>query len=114
MHEISLVRNIFRTLEEEFPNDMARLRKINLTVGLLSDVQPLLMQSAFQAVLESVPQYRHTSLEVAVLPILVHCETCDLTTEVKNYRFVCACGKPSKNVVQGTELSISSVEFDEP
>ncbi|WP_332369337.1 hypothetical protein [Spirosoma telluris] len=30
MHEISLVRNIFRTLEEEFPADMDRIRGIYL------------------------------------------------------------------------------------
>jgi hydrogenase nickel incorporation protein HypA/HybF len=44
MHEISLVRNIFRTLEDEFPQDMNRVRGIYLTVGLLSNVQPILMQ----------------------------------------------------------------------
>ncbi len=114
MHEISLVRSIFRTLEDEFPNDISRLRKINLKVGLLSDVQPILMQSAFQAVLDTSPQYRHTSLNVEVLPILIHCDECGKTSEVKQYRFICACGKPSKQVVQGTELTIGSVEFDEP
>lgn len=113
MHEISLVRNIFRTLEEEFPNDMERVRQIHLKVGLLSNVQPILMQNAFQAVLEDEPQYQKTSLYVEVLPILIHCDTCDKTSEVQNYRFVCACGKPSRNVVQGEELLISNVEMEE-
>jgi hydrogenase nickel incorporation protein HypA/HybF len=94
MHEISLVRNIFRTLEEEFPNDMDRVRKIHLKVGLLSNVQK-------------------TSLYVEVLPILIHCDECDKTSQVQQYRFVCACGKPSRNVVQGEELLISNVEMDD-
>ena len=113
MHEISLVRNIFRTLEDEFPDDMGRVRGIHLTVGLLSNVQPILMQNAFLAVLDDEPRYQKTSLHVAVLPILIHCDDCQKTTEVQQYRFICPCGKPSRNVVQGEELLISKVEFED-
>ena len=113
MHEISLVRNIFRTLEDEFPNDLDRIRAINLRVGLLSNVQPILMQNAFQAVIEDEPKYKKTTLNVEVLPILIHCDDCDMTSEVHQYRFICPCGKPSRNVIQGEELLISSVEFEE-
>ncbi|MCX6217338.1 hydrogenase maturation nickel metallochaperone HypA [Spirosoma sp.] len=113
MHEISLVRNIFRTLEDEFPADMSRIRGIYLKAGLLSNVQPILMQNAFAAVLEDEPRYQQTSLHVEVLPILIHCDVCDKTTEVQQYKFVCSCGKPSRNVVQGEELLISKVEFDD-
>jgi len=113
MHEISLVRNIFRTLEDEFPTDMNRIRGIHLKVGLLSNVQPILMQNAFAAVLEDEPGYQKTSLHVEVLPILIYCDECQKTTEVQQYRFVCSCGKPSRNVIQGEELLISKVEFDE-
>lgn len=113
MHEISLVRNIFRTLEDEFPADMNRIRGIYLKAGLLSNVQPILMQNAFAAVLEDEPKYQQTSLHVEVLPILIHCDDCDKTTEVQQYKFVCSCGKPSRNVVQGEELLISKVEFED-
>ncbi|MEA5257973.1 hydrogenase maturation nickel metallochaperone HypA [Arcicella aquatica] len=113
MHEISLVRNIFRTLEEEFPKDIPRIRTINLTVGLLSNVQPILMQNAFKVVIEDEPQYNQMCLNVIVLPILIHCDDCGKTSEVEKYRFVCPCGKPSRNVIQGEELLISSVEFDD-
>ena len=113
MHEISLVRNIFRTLEDEFPGEMGRLRGIHLRVGLLSNVQPLLMQSAFEAVLLDEPQYQKASLYVELLPILVYCGECEKTSEVSNYKFVCSCGRPSKNIVQGEELLISRVEFAE-
>jgi hydrogenase nickel incorporation protein HypA/HybF len=111
MHEISLVRSIFSTLEDEFPEKMERLRSIYLTVGLLSNVQPVLMQNAFEAVLESEPVYNKISLHVEVLPVLIHCGECDKTTEVKDYKFVCSCGKPSRNIVQGEELFISKIEY---
>ena len=113
MHEISLVRNILKTLEEEFPGRLERIRCIHLTAGLLSNVQPILMQNAFEAVLLEEPKYNKATLQVEVLPILVYCDDCDKTTEVVNYTFACSCGKPSKNIVQGEELLISKVEFEE-
>jgi len=52
-------------------------------------------------------------LHVEVLPILIHCEACDKDTEVLNYTFVCTCGKPGNNIVQGLEMMINKVEFEE-
>jgi hydrogenase nickel incorporation protein HypA/HybF len=114
MHEISLVRNIFKTLEDEFPGEIERVRGIHLNVGLLSNVQPILMQNAFEAVLLDEPRYNKAWLQVKVLPIVIHCDDCDKNSEVQQYKFVCdACGKPSKNIIQGEELLISKVEFTE-
>jgi hydrogenase nickel incorporation protein HypA/HybF len=111
MHEISLVKNIFKTLEDEFPGKIQNVRGIYLTLGLLSSVQPILMQNAFQAVLEDEPAYRKTSLHIEVLPIQIYCDDCLKTTLVENNKFICSCGKPSRKIVQGEELLISKVEF---
>ncbi len=113
MHEISLVRNIFKTLEDEFPGQADKVRGIHLTVGILSNVQPILMQNAFDAVLLDEPIYHKTKLHVNVLPVLIHCDDCNKEVEVHDYKFVCTCGKPSRNIVQGEELLISKVEFEE-
>ena len=114
MHEISLVRNIFKTLEDEFPGEIEKVRAIHLRVGLLSNVQPILMQNAFEAVLLDEPKYNKATLNVEVLDVLVHCDDCDKDSEVQQYKFACSCcGKPSKNIIQGEELMISKVEFAE-
>lgn len=114
MHEISLVRNIFSTLEAEFPGRLSALRNIHLTVGLLSNVQPLLMQSAFEAVLQDEPKYAAASLQVNVLPIIIECPLCNTKSEVEAYKFICKqCGRPTNNLVQGDELLISKVEFED-
>jgi hydrogenase nickel incorporation protein HypA/HybF len=111
MHEISLVRNILRTLQDEFPGRLPEMTRVQVKAGLLSNVQPVLMQNAFEAVAEDDPSCAHIRLEVVVLPILIRCDACGRTCEVEQYRFVCACGKPSRDVVQGEELYISEVEF---
>ncbi|MEP0985099.1 hydrogenase maturation nickel metallochaperone HypA [Ekhidna sp.] len=114
MHEISLVRNIIRTLEDEFEeNELQKLNQIDLKVGLLSNVEPILMQNAFEAVVEDEQRFFETKLVVNVLPIIVKCELCGDESEVTNYSFKCRNGHPTKNVIQGEELTIERVHFDE-
>jgi hydrogenase nickel incorporation protein HypA/HybF len=113
MHEISLVRNIFNTLEDEFPGKMESVRGIYLTVGLLSNVQPILIQNAFDAVIIDEPKYSRARLHVKVVPIKVYCGDCSVESEVQHYRFICSrCGKPTAKVVQGEEMLITKVEFE--
>lgn len=112
MHEISLVRNIFNTLEAEFPDRFDEITTIYLTVGELSNVQPILMQNAFDAVIQDEPKYRNTCLKVLVLPIKIYCSECGRESIVEQYKFICShCQTPSKQVIQGEELLISKVEF---
>ena len=114
MHEISLVRNIFRTLESNFSaEELEKINGIDLKVGLLSNVEPMLMQSAFEAVVSTEGKFQNAKLNILLVPIQVHCAACDQTSEIKEYKFVCAtCGKPNNNVVQGTELLIERVYFN--
>ncbi|MEM9930209.1 MAG: hydrogenase maturation nickel metallochaperone HypA, partial [Bacteroidota bacterium] len=77
MHEVSLVRTIASTLEQEFcPEELSRLTDIRLRVGLLSNVEPILMQNAFAAVQEGEKKFMGVRLHVEVLPPIVHCEIC--------------------------------------
>jgi hydrogenase nickel incorporation protein HypA/HybF len=113
MHEISLVRTIFRTLEENFSSEeLTRVAAIELKIGPLANVEPVFLQNAFNAVVEEdEPRFKEAVLRVNMVPILVQCPDCSQITEVHNYRFVCTCGKPCSNVVQGNELLIERVEF---
>ncbi|MBN8682426.1 MAG: hydrogenase maturation nickel metallochaperone HypA [Chitinophagales bacterium] len=113
MHEISLVRTIFRTLEAEFPAaGLDGLERIELKVGPLSNVETILLQNAFNAVVEEEEQrFQGVQLQVNLVPILIECPECGQRTEVENYRFVCQCGRPCANVVQGNELMIERVVF---
>ena len=113
MHELSLVQNIFNTLEEEFPDKIETVRGIYLTVGILSNVQPLLMESAFNVFIEDQTRYKKTKLYVDVVPIIIECKDCNKKSVVEQYKFVCPyCGKPTNNMIQGDEMLITKVEFE--
>ncbi|MHC5201279.1 hydrogenase maturation nickel metallochaperone HypA/HybF [Myroides sp. LJL119] len=112
MHELSIVKDIFDTLQEHYPDKVDEIVKIEITAGLLSNVQPILIQNAFNAFLqENSQKYRQIDLEVVVNDIVAHCDVCDKDFKVEFHRFVCPCGTPSSNIVQGDELYISKVIF---
>ena len=116
MHEISLVRNIFRTLEQSIPaEEIPQISAINLRIGLLANVEPILLNNAFDAVTATdSPHFRTAKLQVELVPIKIHCDVCNTDSGVENYRFVCAqCGTPNNIIIEGLELLISGVEMRE-
>lgn len=114
MHEIYLIKNIFERIEEEFPEKSESVSEIHLRVGLLSNVQPILIKNAYKAFVMEYPKYYETKLEVEVLPIIVECDVCNNKTEVKLNRFVCdSCESPCRNIIQGEELYINEIKFEQ-
>jgi len=115
MHEISLVRSTFNTLESEFSKEeLANMKAIDMKIGLLSNVEPILMQNAFQAVTTAEEKYQTVKLNIELIPIEIYCESCESNSTIENYKFACdTCGIPNNNVVKGTELLIHRVHFNE-
>lgn len=111
MHEVPIVRDIFRTLQQNYADRFDRIIKVQVEAGLLCNVQPILIQNAFEALILDEPHLAEIDLEVKLLPIIAHCDNCNKEFEVMLHRFVCECGTPSRKVVQGEELRISKVEF---
>tara|TARA_R110000823_G_scaffold21844_1_gene65786 strand:+ start:137 stop:484 length:348 start_codon:yes stop_codon:yes gene_type:complete len=115
MHETSIVNSIMRTLEQEFEAEkLNRMKAIYVKVGVLSNIEPRLLHNAYSAYHLTHPQYQHVELHIESTTLKIQCKTCDYITDVQNYRFICdKCEKPSKNVIQGEEMLIHKVEFDD-
>ncbi len=115
MHETSIVNSIIRTLEQEFETDkLSKMKGIYLKVGVLSNIEPRLLHNAYSAYHLSNPGYNHVELHIESTSLKIECEVCNHITNVKNYRFICEnCEKPSKNVIQGEEMLIHKVEFED-
>lgn len=112
MHELSLVESMVGSLQSAYPNRLHQIRRFTLRVGELSNVQPVLMQNAFAAYQATHPEWQQVQLQIEQLPVVVLCPVCEQRTTIENYTFVCSCGLPCKNLVQGDELEISMVELD--
>jgi len=115
MHEISIINNVINTIEDEFEEaDIKRLKCIYLKVGKLSNIEPNLLNSAYHAYTFGEKKYSGVELIVDSTDILIQCEVCNTITKVLNYKFICSnCKRPSKNLIQGEELLIHKVEFND-
>ena len=115
MHEVSIVSSIIRTLEQEFEQaKLERLTGIFLKVGILSNIEPKLLQNAFHSYGHDDDKYHDVKLHIESTDIKIECEFCGHITDVKSYRFICdTCDTPSKNLIQGEEMLIHKVEFED-
>ena len=115
MHETSIVNSIIRTLEQEFEAEkLNKMKSIHLKVGILSNIEPRLLYNAYDASHMMNPKYQNMKLEIEMTELKIQCEVCDHITDVQKYRFICDnCQKPSKNVIQGEEMLIHKVEFND-
>ncbi|MEP3210873.1 MAG: hydrogenase maturation nickel metallochaperone HypA [Maribacter sp.] len=115
MHETSIVNSIMRTLEQEFEAEkLNKMNAIHLKVGILSNIEPRLLYNAYEAFHMTNPGYQHVKLKIEMTDLKIQCEVCDHITDVQKYRFICDnCERPSKNVIQGEEMLIHKVEFND-
>jgi hydrogenase nickel incorporation protein HypA/HybF len=113
MHETSIINSVMRTLELEFEQEkLSRMTDIHLKVGVLSNIEPRLLQNAYDAYHMSHPGFGHVRLHIDSVDLKIQCEVCSHITQVVNYRFICEnCDRPSKNVIEGEEMLIHKVEF---
>ncbi len=115
MHETSIVNSIIKTLEQEFePGKLDKMKAIYLKVGKLSNIEPRLLHNAYTANQPCGSKFHHVELNIESTEIKIKCESCHHITQIENYRFICEkCDKPSKNLIQGEEMLIHKVEFDD-
>jgi len=115
MHETSIVNSIINTLEQEFePKKIDKMIAIYVKVGKLSNIEPRLLHNAYTANYPCGSKFHHVKLHVESTEIKIKCESCDHITQIENYNFRCEkCEKPSKNLIQGEEMLIHKVEFDD-
>ncbi len=114
MHEVSLINNVIRSLETEFTQEeLAKLVKIDMQIGVFANVEPILMQNAFEAVKQSSQKFKNVVLDIESIPIRIFCDNCKIESIITDYNFRCSkCLTPNNNLISGTELVIKTVHFD--
>ncbi len=115
MHELSMAASIVEAVTESvaaYPG--ARVRQVRLRVGVLSAVVEDSLRFCWEIVTEG-SALAGSELVVTVLPVVVHCASCNALSEVEYFGGLrCPrCGEPAGDVRQGRELEIESIEIEE-
>jgi hydrogenase nickel incorporation protein HypA/HybF len=114
MHELSIVSSIVEAVTESaLKANASRVTKVYLKLGALSGIAMEPLQSCYDFSTRDT-MLEGSSLEIEVLPVIVHCSTCQEDRVLPDIRrFRCpVCDTPSADIRQGKELDIGSLEVE--
>ena len=112
MHEESLIRSLLRQVEELAQQHQAiGVEAIEVEIGPLSGVEPLLLQDAFERLAVEFP-WPLAELSVQQTGLDVFCNDCQRESQLEDFRFVCSqCGSTSLHIVRGDAFRLLNVKL---
>jgi hydrogenase nickel incorporation protein HypA/HybF len=114
MHERSLVRALLRQVETlAAQHRSSRVIGIRVRIGEFSGVEPELLESAYDDLVEQT-SLRGAELAIDRVPLEAICQQCGKRFQIADYRFECAgCGSVQLTISGGEELLLESVTMEE-
>ena len=113
MHETSLVQSLLTqvaTILHDHPG--SRVESIRVEIGPLSGVEPLLISSAFDRLVESTP-CRGAALRIEQIELTARCRDCDSEFVLDQFRFVCPnCASDRVTILRGDEFRLLDITLD--
>jgi len=113
MHEMSLMASIFDVIKQSVePYPDARVTKVTLVVGALTNAVPEALELAFEAFAKG-SSLEGAVLEILQVPLTLQCGECQWQGAVENQFSICPeCESLQVSIVAGRELLIKSLEVE--
>ncbi len=110
MHEMSLVRSLLRQVERLCEqHGGTSVEQIEIEIGPLSGVEPLLVREAFDVV-SIETQSVGSDLIIHDVPLEARCRDCNADFEMASFDFVCPeCHSRSIQITKGDEFRLLNV-----
>lgn len=114
MHERSLVRALLRQVQRVAnENSAGRVRSIRVRIGEFSGVEPELLASAYNDLIQGT-RLCETTLDLEQVPLEGVCDQCGSQFRVERFNFQCVqCGSPLVTLHGGDELLLDTVTMEE-
>ncbi len=115
MHEYSIVQSLLDIIEEHARKYEAKsVRKVVVKVGVLSGVEPHLLQIAFDTFKEGTVCDK-AILDMHIQPIIARCRSCGEKNEYAKDQifFECQqCGNVDLEILDGESMLLMSLDLD--
>ncbi|TWU08801.1 Hydrogenase/urease nickel incorporation protein HypA [Symmachiella macrocystis] len=110
MHEISLVRSLLKQVERLCKqNDGTAVEQIEVEIGPLSGVEPLLVREAFE-ILSFGTGCAGSRFVIHEVPLKARCSDCQAEFELPSFVFVCSgCQSRAIQITSGNEFRLLNV-----
>ncbi|NKQ41854.1 MAG: hydrogenase/urease nickel incorporation protein HypA [Sulfurovum sp.] len=113
MHEYSIVQALIGQCEDlADENNASKVIKVVIKIGILSGVEPHLLESAFDTFKEETI-CAQAELVVNKQKLKLHCNNCDDEFEVDGHEYLCqSCQSNSVRIVDGEDMYLMSLEME--
>jgi len=110
MHEMYIARSIIRNLQDIAEREgFGKIIEVRIKVGVLSGVEPYLLEKALSYVKKGTP-FEDVNLLIEVDGLNISCGCCNYRGDVKEYMHSCPeCGSSEISFEGGDGLTIESV-----
>ena len=115
MHEMGIAQQLVQIALDAIPQDIEnpKVEKLNLRIGKLASVVEHSLTFCFEIITKDTP-LETARLDIEVVPVRVHCKSCDNEWEVTGPVFKCPfCENGEVELVTGREIEITSLELTE-
>lgn len=113
MHEFSIVQSLLDLIHEQVEIHKAKkVLKVEIIVGVLSGVEPHLLELAFETFKEGTPA-ENAELVVEIEKLKLYCLDCGEEVEKEELNALCPqCGSLNTKIRGGQELLLKSLELE--
>lgn len=113
MHEYSIVQSLLESCEEHAQqNDSKQVTKVIVKIGVLSGVEPDLLQTAFDTFKEKTV-CDGCDFVINVQKVVIECFDCDEQSTLEKNEFACPkCDSNKVRVIDGEEMYLMSLEMN--
>ncbi len=113
VHEYSIVLSLIESCEKHLKeNDATKVTKVVVKVGVLSGVEPHLLESAFESFKDDTV-CSDALLVLNIQKIKILCNGCNKEQELEKNEFICPlCSSCDLSVLDGEELYLMSLDLE--
>ncbi|AAC07096.1 hydrogenase maturation nickel metallochaperone HypA [Aquifex aeolicus] len=113
MHEFSIVQSLLTLIEDYARENNAKsVTKVVVSIGVLSGVEPHLLEMAFNTFKEgTVAEKAELIMEIEKLKI--KCMDCGKESEKEELNMLCpGCGSLNTQIISGQDMFLKSLELE--
>lgn len=113
MHEMGIAEQLVKIALDSIPEDIENpvVERVNLRIGKLASVVEHSLTFCFEIITKDTP-LENARLNIEVVPVTVHCKSCEHKREVTGPVFKCPfCEDGDVEMLTGREIEITSLEL---
>lgn len=113
MHEYSIVQSLLDSCDENArANNATKVMKVVIKIGVMSGVEPNLLQTAFDTFKEKTI-CEDAEFVINMQPVVVLCRTCSSESTLENLEYHCPkCESTELDIIDGEEMYLMQLELN--